>query len=648
MTSPQSHPPFLKPYFKRIGLLLLLYSALRLAFLLRNHDYFSPAPSALELLEAFALGLRFDLSAILLTCLPFTLLSLWPTRLQFNQTWQKTLKLLFLLPNFAFLLLALVDIEFYRFTDRRTTNEIFDLTPEIRDQMIRLLWDYAQYTIAGIVTLWGFARIYPSGPDASAEPSTAQSPARLRHFWKSLLIIPSLLALNLLGIRGTLQVRPLSSGHAFRFSTPAMGNLALNSPFVFQKSLQESANGGVATRRNDFPTLHEAVAAMPPHQKRTPSHAAPAKKDNLILIIVESFNSELAGFENPALTLSNTPFLDSLAAKGRAFTRHYANSKRSITALPAILLSFPDWLPTAFSTSVYQGNRFHGLGSALREQGYATWFFHGTRPGTMTFDIVSRVAGIENYYTLREYGDYPPEDHDQTWGLYDDIMLKRVGNVLSTTDKPFAAVVFTLSSHQPQKVDPRYHERFGKQGPAASIRYVDHAISEFFRRSEKEPWFKDTLFVITGDHTHDITSPGFQTALGRYDVPLIFFHPSRRLPAADTRKIVNQIDITPSILDLMGFDTSRTPPFAHSVFEPGHPGQALLRAGDTPSIVTANGSTAIDAGGTPRYYEIRDTELRKLEAPSLAHPSDEQRLRAYLQFFNNALIENRWSTWNTP
>jgi phosphoglycerol transferase MdoB-like AlkP superfamily enzyme len=226
-------------------------------------------------------------------------------------------------------------------------------------------------------------------------------------------------------------------------------------------------------------------------------------------------------------------------------------------------------------------------------------------------------------------------------------MLKRVGSVLGAEKRPFAAVVFTLSSHQPQRVDPRYHDRFGKQGPAASIRCVDFAISEFFRPSEKESWFKDTLFVITGDHTHHISSSGFQTALGRYDVPLIFYHPSRKLPASDANKIVNQIDITPSILDLMAFDTAKSPPFAYSVFDPGHPGQALLRAGDLPSLVTPAGATAIDSIGNPRHYDIEGTDLRQLTAPTPMHQSDEKRLKAYLQFFNNILIENRWSTWKT-
>ena len=345
-------------------------------------------------------------------CLPFTILSLWPSRLQDRPTYQAGLKLLFLIPNFLFLLLALIDIEFHRFTDRRTTNENFNLAPEIREQALHLLWDYGGYTIAGILLLWGFARLYPSGPT----PPWGANPATARH-WKALLPIPALLLLNLLGIRDTLQVRPLSSGHAFRFSTPALGNLALNSPFVFQKSLQESANGGVAERKSYYPSLKDALAATPPRPDRGPSQNPPDRKDNLILLIIESFNSELAGFENPELTESNTPFLDSLATRGRAFTRHYANSKRSITSLPAILLSFPDWLPTAFSTSVYQGNRFHGLGSAFREQGYSTWFFHGTRPGTMTSDRVSRVAGIENYYTLREYGGSPGRRSRSDLGL---------------------------------------------------------------------------------------------------------------------------------------------------------------------------------------------------------------------------------------
>lgn len=58
-----------------------------------------------------------------------------------------------------------------------------------------------------------------------------------------------------------------------------------------------------------------------------------------------------------------------------------------------------------------------------------------------------------------------------------------------------------------------------------TVAYSDYAIQRFFEKAEKQPWFKNTLFVITADHTSGNCYPEYVTDLGYYNVPVIFLCP---------------------------------------------------------------------------------------------------------------------------
>jgi uncharacterized sulfatase len=644
--NPMSHPSQTRYFYhltsllKRLGLVVVFYGLIRLLFLIRNADYFTGITHSIEIPRAFLLGLRFDTSAILVISSPFIMLSILPAPWLSHRYYQAILKWVFWTAHLPFLILSVIDIEFYRYTDRRSTTELLSLMPEIREQASHLVLDYWWLTLVGLALIYGLTRVYPKAHHGHYQPVSVS--------WKQVPIPFLCIALTVLGIRGTLQVRPLSAGHAFEFSAPILGNLALNTPFVFITSIDGVQGKRVARKLSYYQDLQAVLQELP----EAPQYGLPPRKlsnaeapDNLLLIVVESLNSELVGFENKPGAESSTPFLDQLAKQGSPFTNHFANSKRSIAALPAILLSFPNWLNGAFSTSPYQGNRFGGLGSALRNHGYSTWFFHGTRPGTMTFDIVSKVAGFEHYYSIREYGHYPAADHDGHWGIYDEPMIDRVGAVLGKEKGPFAGVLFTLSTHQPQIVDPRYRSQFGEKGPGPTIRYFDHSLESFFQKYQNEPWFKKTLFVITGDHTHDLRTRAYQTPLGRYDVPLLFYHPSKKLPAADLGKVANQLDITPSILDLLGIQDQKLNRFGFSVFG-HHPGQALLNVANVPSLVTAEGMLTMNEQRPPVFYRYEDRVGSQIlpVTGSLNESARalQKKLSAYLQYFHNGLLENAW------
>ena len=80
------------------------------------------------------------------------------------------------------------------------------------------------------------------------------------------------------------------------------------------------------------------------------------KKDNVVIIILESFSKEFVGYYNQGV--GYTPFLDSLIQTGLVLEQAYANGIRSIEALPAITASIPSLMNQPFITSSYANNYY--------------------------------------------------------------------------------------------------------------------------------------------------------------------------------------------------------------------------------------------------------------------------------------------------
>ena len=118
------------------------------------------------------------------------------------------------------------------------------------------------------------------------------------------------------------------------------------------------------------------------------------------------------------------------------------------------------------------------------------------------------------------------------------------------------ASVFTLSSHHPFRVPDPYKDVFkGGELPVHNvIQYTDYSLRRFFESARKEPWFENTIFAITADHTNSPTHEEYKTDLGGFCVPVIFYDPTGEMGVGMKDAIAQQIDIMPTILNYLGYD----------------------------------------------------------------------------------------------
>jgi len=507
-----------------------------------------------EWISAWAVGLRFDLSAVLMTLLPLLLMSFMPYKIWSQKYYQKLLLIVFIGINAVFVGLSSADLELFKFTGKRMTMDVFFTTQDVGNQMGQLFVYYWPLVSLALILL-GVLYYLNRKPLVYQKPSIAV--AACSYFL--------ILAFVVIGIRGGLQLKPLKAAQAFQFQHSELGSLALNTPFSLLKS-----HAAAQLRTYHFMPEEEAFARI--RQKPEPSiHLG---KPNIVIIILESFALEYFG--KPNNRAGFTPFLDSLMEKSVFFLNAFANGRRSIEAVPSILAGIPSWMNEPFITSDYQSIPIVGIGEIMKRHNYSTHFFHAAENGSMFFDSFTKRAGFDHYYGLNEYPE-AKRDTDGVWGIFDEPYLQYVNQMLNKESQPFLATIFTLSSHQPYPIPSQYQSALpkGTLEIHSSIAYTDLSIKKFFEAAEKESWFKNTIFVVTADHTQKSDDPAYANVRGAYRIPLFFYDPQNRLPKVDSARAVEHIDILPSILHLTGLEGESHAPYGRSVFDTKNSGHAL-------------------------------------------------------------------------
>jgi phosphoglycerol transferase MdoB-like AlkP superfamily enzyme len=295
--------------------------------------------------------------------------------------------------------------------------------------------------------------------------------------------------------------------------------------------------------------------------------------------------------------------------------------------------------------SGYQANEWRGVGHFLGGAGYETTFFHGAPKGTMYFDAIAAMAGIKRFRPLEDFPDsMRADDFDGNWGLYDGPAMQWAAQELDKLPQPFFSMIFTISTHHPYQLPPEYEGKFA-EGPVemhSSLEYLDAAVRKFFERVQHAPWYDNTLFILTGDHTAPQRSERYDTALGRFMVPMLLFHPQGKLPPLDTTRIVQHVDLFPTILDYAGVDPGRVPRFGRSIFG-DTPGEAVLQSNGVFWMVRREGVLQRDPNGTERLFAQDGENTGETPGDSTARalePLMRQRLNAYVQHYSSSLLGN--------
>lgn len=361
---------------------------------------------------------------------------------------------------------------------------------------------------------------------------------------------------------------------------------------------------------------------------RAPAQPAPnasaEPRWNVIYLQLETLRGVDTGFLRPDLPRSPTPYLDRLARGPDAavWTRALSFGMPSINGIFATHCSIMP--PSRRYITSLTDVRFLCLPELLRSRGYRAEMFHGDDT-----DWDNSTVWFRSWY-------------DKLWrypraGRRDRDVFRRAAErirQLGRSGKPFFAAVVSVSNHTPFTSQERATDIAGYATPAERIlnttHYTDDVVRELIESLRPEPWFKRTLIVVIGDHGFNVGEhkqvPGQQN-LYRESVwvPFIIAGAHPRLATGVHDDIVTQLDLAPTLADLLGHETAN-PWQGHSLLavKPG----GGVAFGFRQSLLTETATwTALrdPSDGQARLYRAREDWLQRRNL-ALQHPALTRRL----------------------
>jgi phosphoglycerol transferase MdoB-like AlkP superfamily enzyme len=548
--------PAIKLWLRVIGIALVMLFISRILYLLVYPSQFE-ALTAKDLFFAFLVGLRFDLSTALLTIALPTFPLWFPVGRKLEvpvRRFSAILTIVFLCVAAGFLW---SDVLFFSESSRHFTVEPAGILKDVGPVIQMVFQDYP----LPLLGLLAFLAILIPVVLRQFRPRTISNPSRPRWYAYPISFV-LVVAVSVIGIRGGLQKEPLKSADAMRAEHVSAASLSLNGWYSFLETavfhhrppsaLLPEAEAIARTRYLVGSAENTFNSDRYPLQRTVPSTASVAQPDeklNVVLLIVESLNAAyLQSFGGRGDVM---PFLDSLAGQSLIFTNCHAVGTRSFRGLCALLASVPNMLGNPYAMTISLP-KLRGLGEIFAEQGYQVRFMHAAEEGSMGVLAVSQMAGYPSFVSA---SDFPRQDFNGSWGVWDHIALERMNREMQTMREPFHYGMFTLCTHSPWALPVGFAPHFTAAEPQAEVLntyvYLDSALRDFFAHEAKTPHFKNTMYVIVGDHTARASEEE------RFRVACLFYSPGRIQPAVDAH-VVSQLDLLPTILDLTGISTDQS------------------------------------------------------------------------------------------
>lgn len=625
--------------FLRFGLAMAAFTVCRVAFYLFNKSFF-PELSFANFLPLLAGGLVFDLSILVYLNALYILLYILPFNFRFTRPFRITTKYLFFVTNGIAIAANVADFIYYRFTLRRTTADVFKQfsnETNMGELWLKFFIDYWYaalfFVLVMIAFVWLYNRVSYEGP---------QLKSKSVYYIAGTLTLLAIAYLMVGAGRGGFRhsTRPITLSNAGEYvKDPRHVSIVLNTPFAVARTV-----GKTKVERVNYFTEAELDSIYSP--VHIPNAKGEFRKENVVVIILESFSREFFGFYNKdrynGTYTGYTSFLDSLLQHSRTFEYTFANGRKSIDGLPSVVSAIPS-LGVPYFLSPYSTNAINSFASLLKKKGYHSSFFHGAPNGSMGFQAFMNVAGVDAYYGMDEYNN--SADFDGIWGIWDDKFLQFYANKLNTFQEPFFSSFFSVSSHHPFEIPAEFKDKF-KGGPLVihkCIQYTDYGLKKFFEAVSNEPWYKNTLFVITADHTSsEIEFPDTKTAWGFYSVPIIFFKPDNSLSGVQPG-MAQQVDILPTVLSYLNYDEPYVA-FGRDAFSDDVKPFAFNYMDNNYQLFQDDYLLQFDGAKSIALYNFREDPLLKNNLITSDHDQASQmemKIKAIVQQYNNRLIEDR-------
>ncbi len=570
----------MKSFTKLHPLLVLIFTfflvqiSLRLIFVISFKNT-APEFELNQFLKAFYLGLKFDLRLSLLLVLPFALFQLIASPIRFPKT-QKIVAAIYAIVLFFLLFGYYIDFGYYSYLQTRVNGSAlkFLVTPFISLEMAWESYPLFWMGLSAIITSFLFYLFFSKKGFQSFLPLgffLKKRTLKVRAFINTILV-----AFYILGLYGKFSHYPLRWSEAFFTNNTFISALALNPWHYFADTYKIKENPyNIKKVRNGYKIMSEFLGVTDVDSKNLNFKRNLRKtkqiinNPNIIIIMMESFAAhKTKSFGQP---LNPTPNFDSLAKEGTLFTEFYTPSEGTARSMFTLVSSVPDL--TQYRTSSRNPLIVEQNTAIKSFTNYEKYYFLG---GSANWGVIRGVLqrNIPNLHMYEE-GSYDAPKTD-VWGINDFDLFKEASQVLkkrANKSKPFFGIIQTSGFHRPYTIPPGFpdfeiktlssneikNHGFVSNEEYNALRFSDYALGNFFEIIKNEDYFKNTLFVILGDHglpelKAKHVPKGFQEfGLERFHVPLLFYGPAF-IDKKRVDSMMTEPDVIPTLAGITGQD----------------------------------------------------------------------------------------------
>ncbi len=273
------------------------------------------------------------------------------------------------------------------------------------------------------------------------------------------------------------------------------------------------------------------------------------KGKNLIMIMLESI-------DNLEITEDIMPTLYEIKNNGWVFNKRY--SKNTAT----IITEFSSQTGLYYNDIVYKINNANynlSVPKLFEKAGYITSSVHDNHGQFYNREVLHKSLGFQNSYFVLDYVNDGIQFNDEQIATNDKIYTK-----ITNKENPFMSLIVTITGHGPyndgfcesQKINNKKECLDYKSG------LTDKMLESLLNRLKEDKILDNTVLVLYSDHypyAYDFTSEELKTnyikADSKYElknIPFIIYNPSIEHKEID--KLVGDIDIAPTVLNLFGID----------------------------------------------------------------------------------------------
>ncbi len=300
--------------------------------------------------------------------------------------------------------------------------------------------------------------------------------------------------------------------------------------------------------------------------KYTDNQYAVKEKQNLIVIIVESLNSWLINFKLDSIEV--TPHLNQLCQENNSILAlHIQPQVKSGRSSDAHFMYNTGLLPiNNGAVAVRFGEaEYPSLAKALK--------------GYKSLSMVCDDAKYWNQETaFKSYGFtqlYDSRSMMNTSGnINDHILLEKAANQIKHVDFPFYAQLVTISMHYPYNTLEIPSTNISKsklytkdiRNFLEKAHFCDNAIGKFIQELKETGIYEKSLIAIISDHNEidkNQIENRKETLPEDKEIAMIILNGSQKLNYTSK---MEQIDIYPTLLDLMGANNYPWKGLGHSIF----------------------------------------------------------------------------------